>query len=599
MRTDGYAPIRDYAAIGDGRTAALVAKDGAIDWLCLPNFDSGSVFGRILDARRGGSFELQPEEPFEVEREYREGTNVLETTFRTSSGTVRVIDAMLLVGGQLAPMREVMRKIEGLSGRVPMRWRVEPRFGFGRKHTRIGRRAGRAFAWCGSDGLAVAAWDAGEPELTGDAIEGRFVAEPGTSAVLDLGTTHQEPAVLASRTGVESRLERTHDYWTEWTGRIPYDGPWRDAVVRSALALKLCVFAPSGAVVAAPTTSLPEWIGGRRNWDYRFTWLRDASFAIDALVRLGCEAEAASFFWWFMHASHLTQPRLQILYRVDGGHRAAERQVAGLEGYMSSLPVRRGNGAADQLQLDVYGDVLDSVWRFASSGGSIDRTTAKEIAKIADYVTEIWQVGDCGIWEVRSGPGQYVHSKAMCWVALDRACRLAERGWIPDRSERWRRVADEIRDFVDEYGFDSDRRTYVRSTTERELDASLLTLSLFGYHDGRDARLTGTIDAILRELSDGALVYRYRGEDGVGGEEGYFLACSFWLVDALARAGRIEEARRNMDELLGYANDVGLYAEELRPGDGAFLGNFPQALVHLALISAAVSVNDAEERSTT
>jgi GH15 family glucan-1,4-alpha-glucosidase len=594
VRENGYAPIRDYAAIGDGRTAALVATDGAIDWLCLPDFDSGSVFGRILDARRGGAFELQPDEPFEAERAYRDGTNVLETTFRTSSGTVRVTDAMLLVGDRLAPMREVVRKVEGLSGRVPMRWRVEPRFEFGRKRTRLGLRADRPFAACGRDGLAVSAWDAGEPEIAGDAIAGRFVAEAQSEALIDLAAAHGEPAVLPCRNDVDHRLERTVRFWNDWSVRIPYAGSWRNAVVRAALALKLCVFAPSGAIVAAPTTSLPEWIGGVRNWDYRFTWLRDASFAIDALLRLGCEAEAASFFWWFMHTSRLTQPRLQILYRIDGSHRAKERELARVDGYLSSRPVRIGNGAADQVQLDVYGDVLDSIWRFASSGGAIDRSTAREIAEIADYVTKIWRVEDSSIWEVRSGPAQYVHSKAMCWVALDRACRLAERGWIPDGSKRWRLVADEIRAFVDEHGLDPERGMYVRSTSSGELDASLLLLSLFGYHDGRDERLTRTIDAISRELADGALVYRYRGEDGVGGDEGYFLACSFWLVDALARAGRLDEARRNMGELIGHANDVGLYSEELRPADGAFLGNFPQALVHLALISAAVSVTEAE-----
>ena len=595
MRENGYAPIREYAAIGDGRTAALVASDGAIDWLCLPDFDSGSVFGRILDARRGGSFELQPEEPFEAERRYCKGSNILETTFRTSSGAVRVTDAMLLVGGErLAPMREIVRKIEGLSGRVRMRWRVEPRFDFGRKKTRIGHRAGRPFAWSGRDALAVSAWDAGEPDALGEAIEGRFVTELGTAAVIDLAGSRQEPVVLPGREDVEGRLEQTARFWTEWSGRIPYDGPWRDAVVRSALALKLCVFAPSGAIVAAPTTSLPEWVGGTRNWDYRFTWLRDASFAIDALLRLGCRGEATSFFWWFMHASRLTQPRLQVLYRLDGGRRTTEAQLDGIDGYLSSRPVRVGNGAADQIQLDVYGDVLDSIWRFASSGEAIDRTTAKEIAKIADHVTEVWRTADRGIWEVRSGPAQHVHSKAMCWVALDRACRLAEHGWIPDRSRRWRPAADEIRNFVDEHGFDRDRQTYVQAANARELDASLLALSLFAYHDASDTRLTGTIDAIAVELADGPLVRRYLVDDGGGGREGYFLACSFWLVEALARAGRLDDARRNMEELLGHANDVGLYAEELRPGDHAFLGNFPQALVHLALVSAAVSVADAE-----
>ena len=595
MRENGYAAIRDYAVIGDGRTAALVAKDGSIDWLCLPDFDSSSVFGRILDARRGGSFELQPEEPFEVERRYRPDSNILETMFRTGSGTVQITDAMLLADDGLAPMREVLRRVEGLDGHVPMRWRIEPRFDFGRRRARLDRRAGRAFASSGPDALAVSTWGTGEPIVAEEAIKGRFVAEPGSTTVIDLTAAHQEPVVLPCRDDVERRFERTKRFWTEWSGRIPYDGPWRDAVVRSALALRLCVFAPSGAIVAAPTTSLPEWIGGTRNWDYRFTWLRDATFAIDALLRLGCESEATSFFWWFMHASHLTQPRLQILYRVNGAHRAKERELDELPGYMSSRPVRIGNGAADQVQLDVYGDVLDSVARFASSGGAIDRTTAKEIAAIADYVTEVWDCVDAGIWEVRGPPAHHVHSKIMCWVALDRACKLAGAGVIPDRSTRWRAVADEIRRFVDERGFDRVRGTYVRAAGQEDLDAALLTLPMFEFAGEGDPRLAGTIDAVERALAAGPFVYRYRGEDGVGGDEGYFLPCSFWLVDALARTGRLAHATRNMDQLVACANDVGLYAEELRPDDGAFLGNFPQALVHLALISAALCVSERSE----
>jgi GH15 family glucan-1,4-alpha-glucosidase len=591
VRENGYAPIRDYAVIGDGRTAALVAKDGSIDWLCLPNFDSPSVFGRIVDTRRGGSFELRPEEPFEVDRAYRHDTNVLETTFRTASGSVRVTDAMLLTGDGLAPMREVARSVEGLAGRVPMCWHVEPRFDFGGKRPRIDRRAGAVFATAGGDALAISSWEAGDPQPSGDGIQGTFVTDAGTTALLDLASAHREPVVLPSRADVERRLEDTSRFWAEWAGRIDYEGPWRDAVVRSALALRLCVFAPSGAVVAAPTTSLPEWIGGARNWDYRFAWLRDAAFTIDALLRLRCRREASAFFWWFMHATRMTMPRLRNLYRVDGRLEATERDLERLDGYMSSRPVRVGNGAAEQVQLDVYGSVLDSIWRYASNGGEIDRKTGKEIAEIADCVTELWRGEDSGIWEPRSPPLHYVHSKAMCWVALDRACKLAERGVIADHRQRWEPAAEEIRAFVEEHGYDADRGTYVRARGRDDLDGALLTLALFDYHDPADTRLHGTIAAIERELSDGPLVYRYRGADGLDGREGYFLACSFWLVDALARTGRVADAKRNMEELLRHANDVGLYAEELAP-DGSFLGNFPQALVHLALIGAALCVTD-------
>jgi len=595
MRRKGYAPIRDYAAIGDGRTTALVAADGSIDWLCLPDVDSGSVFGRLLDLERGGSFQLEPDEQYETERRYQEGSNVLETTFRTAGGVVRVTDAMALADDSLSPLRELVRRVEGLGGEVPMRWSVEPRFDFGRTETRIGLRGGRPFAWGRRDAFALAAWDCGEPKLSGHAISGRFVARPGTRGLLDLAATHQEPCVLPCRSDAELRFERTERFWPKWSSAMTYSGPWYHAVLRSALLLKLCVFSPSGAIVAAPTTSLPESIGGRRNWDYRFTWLRDASFALDALLRLGYHDEAESFFSWFMHASRLTQPRLHILYRVNGSMEAAERELDSFSGYRESRPVRIGNGAGEQVQLDVYGDVLDSVWRYVSSGGRLDASTAKDVAKIADHVCKVWREKDSSIWEVRSGPAHFVHSKAMCWVALDRACRLAEQDAIPDHRERWEGEAAAVREFIEREGFDSERGSYVRATTLRELDASLLTLALFEYHEPGDPRLAGTIDAVRRELADGPLVYRYRGEDGVEGEEGAFLTCSFWLVEALARTGRLDSARSLMDDLVGLANDVGLYAEETDEG-GTFLGNFPQALVHLALANAAVSFAEAVER---
>jgi GH15 family glucan-1,4-alpha-glucosidase len=589
-RRDGYVPIRDYAVIGDGRTAALIAKDGSVDWLCLPDIDSGSAFGRILDAERGGFFELQPEEPFEVERRYEPDSNVLETTFRTSSGAVRLTDALALAGEHLGPMRELVRRVEGLSGTVPMRWRIEPRFDFGRRRATIGHRSGRPFAWAGQDGFVMGAWDAGDPQLSDNVIEGRFEAEPGRVALLDLAATHQQPAVIPGRGDAERRLEQTQRFWPEWTRRLQYDGRWRDDVARSALVLKLCVFSPSGAIIAAPTTSLPEWIGSGRNWDYRFTWLRDASFTLDALLRLGYEDEAHAFFWWYMHASRLTEPRLQVLYRVDGSTDVREDVFSELAGYCDSSPVRIGNGAVEQFQLDLYGDVLDSIWVYHCNGHKIDRRSAKDVAKVADYVCKIWRRHDCGIWEEREGATDFIHSKAMCWVALDRACKLAAAGVIPDRSERWRSSADEIRAFVDEHGWDEERRTYVRARDDSRLDGSLLTLPLFEFHDADDPRLLGTIDAIKRELASGPLVYRYR-----DGDEGAFVACSFWLADALIHAGRLDEAEELMTELCKLANDVGLFAEEVRESDGAFLGNFPQALVHLALANAAISYGEAME----
>ena len=595
QRTNGYAAIRDYALVGDGRTAALIARDGSIDWLCLPDVDCEAVFSRMLDSERGGSFQLEPTVPYEVERCYQRDSNVLETTFATADGTVRLTDAMTLTDdGRLSPFRELVRKVEGLSGRVPLRWSFEPRFGYGERETTLQRRAGRWFATSGTDALALGLWDAGEPEPLDGRLQAEFEVSEGGAALVELSAASEQPVVLAARGDTERRLERTARFWPEWTGRIEYDGPWRDAVVRSALVLKLLVFAPSGAIVAAPTASLPEWIGGGRNWDYRFTWLRDASWTLDALIRLGLDDEAHAFFWWFMHASRITQPRLQILYKVDGSTHTKEHDLENLAGYRGSKPVRVGNGAADQVQLDVYGTVLESIWLYVQDVGHLDGETGRDVAKIADYVAEHWKQPDSGIWEVRKKTTHFTQSKALCWVGLERACSLAERGVIPDRSERWRESADEIRRFVDAKGWDDELGSYVRAPDMPELDASLLTLAILSYDQPESDRLRGTVAAIERELRTGPYVYRYRGEDGVGGDEGAFLTCSFWLADTFARQGRLDEARSLMDELVGLANDVGLFSEEIDPASGDFLGNFPQGLTHLALVNAAISIADAE-----
>ena len=594
-RVDGYAPIHEYALIGDGRTVALIARDCSVDWLCLPNVDSPSVFARILDAERGGSFRLEPTARFEAERRYLEGSNVLETTFSTSEGRVRVTDAMTLSDDQaISPMRELVRKAEGMAGTVPLRWSFDPRFGYGARRTRIERRSRHWFAEDGSDALVLGICDAPDGIFADGIVTGEVALEQGHSALWSLAAAHGEPLVIPGRSDAERRLARTTAFWPTWAAQIQYEGPWREAVVRSALVQKLLVFAPSGARVAAPTASLPEWIGGTRNWDYRYTWLRDGCWSLDAGLRLGFHKGAEAFFWWLMQASRLTQPELRILYRVDGSPQAPERELPWLEGYRGSGPVRIGNGAAQQLQLDVYGGVLESIWLYVQQVGHIDRDTAKQVARIADWVATHWRDPDSGIWEVRSEPAHFIQSKAFCWIALDRACKLAERGAIPDRSVRWRSAADELREFIETQGWDEELGSYVRATDLREPDASLLTMPLLGYGDPKGERICSTIDTIERELRKGPFVYRYLGDDGVAGTEGAFLTCSFWLVEALAHAGRLDRAHALMDELIGLANDVGLYSEEVDPHTHDFLGNFPQALTHLALVNAAVGIADEE-----
>jgi GH15 family glucan-1,4-alpha-glucosidase len=589
-RSDGFLSIRDYAAIGDGRTVALVGVDGGIDWLCAPDLDSASVFGALLDSERGGSFALAPVAPYEADRRYLPETNVLETTFRTAAGVVRVTDALTLPGQGLSPYRELVRNVVGASGEVPMRWRVAPRFEYGSRAPSFREHGGIPVAAHGRDAIAILTWDVGEVDVAADAVGGRFTSRAGDSALLVLSVAHEEPLVYPPRHEIEARLADTIAAWRNWAAGRQYDGPWREAVLRSALALKLLVFAPSGAIAAAATTSLPEEIGGTRNWDYRFSWPRDAAFTLQALLALGCGREARAFFSWLLHASQLTHPRLQVLYRLNGRADVAERELP-LAGHRHSTPVRIGNGAAAQLQLDVYGEVLSAATLFADFAGGLDRDHGRRLAEIADLVCTLWREPDAGIWEVRSEPAHFIESKMMCAVALDCAVALAERGYLPQRNvQTWRQESAAVRDFVETLGFSEAKGSYIRAVDDDGVDASLLLAVLAGYDRPQAARLEGTVAAVRRELGRGPLLERYLGDDGVPGEEGAFVACSFWLAEALARQGRVDEATALMDELLAKANDVGLYAEEL-DRTGAFLGNFPQGLSHLALINAAVAID--------
>jgi len=589
--SERYAPLRDYALIGDGRTAALVARSGSIDWWCLPNLDSPSVFGALLDAERGGRFTLGPAEDAQVRRRYLPDTNVLETTFTTAGGRVRVTDALTLPLAGLEPFRELVRRVEGLQGHVLMRWRVEPRFGYGLDRTRIEPRRPFPVASSGGTALGVCAWDAGPVTCDAGGMAGSFEARPGSRATLVASAAYGEPLIFPGRDEVERRLDATVNFWRTWSAQLSYGGPWREAVVRSALALKLLVFAPSGAIAAAPTTSLPEQIGGERNWDYRFSWIRDASFTVESLLQLGCSSEARAFYWWFMHATQRTRPRVNVFYRLDGGTDAPEVTLP-LEGYRGSRPVRVGNGAAGQLQLDTYGELVDAVYQFARKGHTRRLGTGGHVANIADFVCDHWREPDSGIWEERAEPRHHTQSKAMCWVALDRALALARAGLVPSgHADRWTREAAAIRQFIDVRCWSARKQSYVGYAGTEHLDASLLLLAIERYEEPDSPRLRATIDAVRRELGVGPLVRRYTGDDGLAGGEGAFTCCSFWLVEALGITGQRKEAERLMADLLALGNDVGLYAEEVEMGTGDFLGNFPQGLVHLALISAATAMH--------
>jgi GH15 family glucan-1,4-alpha-glucosidase len=594
MRIDGYAPIEDYAAIGDGRTVALVARDGAIDWLCFPDHDSPSVFGALLDPERGGRFALAPIAPYEVERRYVPDTNVLETTFATANGTVKVTDAMTLQDGGLPPWLELARRIEGLAGAVTLRWSVEPRFGYGKRETTIEIRNGVPVARADADALAISSWDAGAPRVERGAVTSEFTLREGESALLALSGAHASPVHLTPRDGVARRLGGTVDAWRRWLhGRPEYDGPWLDEIRRSLLAVKLLIHAPSGAITAAPTTSLPEHIGGPENYDYRFAWVRDSSFTLDVLMRMQHHEQAHASFTWLLEALVDTHPRVQPIYRIHGDVLAGEEQLA-LPGYRGSRPVRTRNRASAQLQLSPYGDLLTTTWLYVRDGNELDPATARRLVDVVDLLRSLWRNEDAGFWELLTAR-HFTQSKMGAWVAFDRALRLVDDGQLPsDHAAAWRAEGEAIRDWVESHCWSEEKRSYVQYAGADTLDATCLLIGRMEYADPRDERNLLTIDAIRRELAAGPLLFRYSGAEA---EEGAFVACSFWLVEALARAECFEEAQELMEELLTLANDVGLYSEEIDPRTHEFLGNFPQGLSHLALMNAAALYQQSLERA--
>jgi GH15 family glucan-1,4-alpha-glucosidase len=593
-RVDGYAPIRDYALIGDGRTAALVARDGSIDWLPLPRLDSETVFARLLDAERGGAFEFAPETDFRVEREYVEDTNVLQTTFVTARGTVRVTDAITLDHGGLLPWFELVRRIEGVSGEVPMRWRITPWFGVGEEAAdrSIERLDGAVRAASRGLSLVVYPFDVGESHHTENEITASFETQKGSSGSLVLRATHDEPIPFARRDWVERRVADTADDWKRWLADAGVEGEWNEAARRSALALRLLTYVPTGAIVAAPTTSLPERIGGDRNYDYRYGWVRDTAFTLDALINLDLLVQVHASFAWLLRAVENTEPELHVFYDLDGETVSGQEELE-LDGYRGSRPVRRGNGAAGQLQLGCYGDLLETAELYVRDGNALDYVTAGRLAEILDHLTTIWMQEDSGIWEL---PDQehYTISKLGVWTAFDRALRLVERGQLPrDRADGWRNCAKDVREFIEGECWSDTRGCYAMFPGSAKLDASVLRSSRTSFLDVQGEKFSSLLDAIRDELDAGkGLLYRYSGQERV---EGAFVACSFWLVEALARAGRVNQARETMRQVLAHRNDVGLFGEEIDPETGAFLGNFPQGLSHLALINAAAAIRAAEE----
>jgi len=604
-----YQPIENYGLIGNMRTTALVGMNGSIDWLCFPHFDSPSVFAAILDDGRGGRFSIAPiPNHVKCKQYYWPDTNVLVTRFHTTDGVGRVIDFMP-VGKDAANCTQhgIVRRIQTIRGTMTFRLECRPAFNYGRDtHTITVNSQGGIFE---SPNLSLRLGATIPLQKQGDALIAEFTLEEGEG--VDVCLQGMESADLSSgfcpETHAEELFTQTVGYWRTWLSKCTYSGRWREMVQRSALVLKLLTFQPTGAIVAAPTCSLPEGIGGERNWDYRYTWIRDAAFTLYGLLRIGFTEEASQFMHWLEARCHELKPdgSLQIMYGIDGRHTLTEETLDHLEGYRGSSPVRIGNGAYDQLQLDIYGEMLDSVYLYNKYGTPISYDLWKHLRRLINWVCDNWQRTDEGVWEVRGGQQHFVYSKLMCWVAVDRGIRLADKRSFPADRDRWLKVRDTIYEEIMEKGWDTQRQAFIQRYGSDSLDAANLMMSLVFFVSPTDPRMLKTLDATLQTPEKGGLVsnglvYRYNiteSTDGLSGEEGTFNICTFWLVEALTRAGqadrsRLEDARLLFEQMLGYANHLGLYAEETGH-HGEALGNFPQAFTHLALISAAFNLDRA------
>lgn len=604
-----YQPIENYGVIGDMQTVALVGMDGSVDWFCFPRFDSPAVFAAILDDNKGGRFRIAPDCLKSTQKQlYWPETNVLISRFLATEGVGEIRDFMPTgMGVDGRPHHLLMRQVRGVRGSMCFELDCRPAFNFARD-----RHETRLMPWGASFESATAGLSlASSIPLTvdGDSAKARFTLHEGQTAVFALGELRDADDCRASATEVQAErlFEETVAFWRRWIGKCRYSGRWREMVHRSALALKLLTYEPSGAIVAAATSSLPEEIGGVRNWDYRYTWIRDAAFTVYAFLRLGFTEEAARFTDWVQARSHELNPdsSLQVMYGIDGRHELTEETLDHLEGYRGSRPVRVGNGAYNQLQLDIYGELMDSIYLYNKYGSPISYDLWTHLVEMMDWVIDNWRRKDEGIWEVRGGQKHFVYSKLMCWVALDRAIRLADKRSFPADRQRWLATRDEVYRDIMTKGWNSQSQAFVQHYDCHTLDAANLLMPLVFFVSPTDERMLKTLDAISRPLDQGglmadSLVYRYNVEttkDGLTGEEGTFNMCTFWLVEAMTRAGhadhkRLDAARLIFEKMLGYANHLGLYAEETGP-TGEALGNFPQAFTHLSLISAAFNLDKA------
>ncbi len=595
-----YPPIDSFGVIGNMDTVGLVGMDGSIDFMCFPYFDSPSIFARLLDHEKGGFFRVAPVLESARHRQiYLPDTNVLFTRMLSDDGVAEISDFMPLEPGQ----HRVVRRAKCVRGEIPFRAICEPRFNYGRDPHKVEIVAdGAIFESLGAQKIALRLRSTAPLREHGGAAVAEFTLRAGqsTTFILERADLGEESPSAHADYGSEA-FKETAAFWRHWIGRSTYRGRWREVVDRSALTLKLLTSRTHGSIVAAPTFGLPELIGGERNWDYRYTWLRDGSFAMYALMRLGFTEEASAFMRWVEARCAELNPdgSLQIMYGIDGRHALPEESLTHLEGYRGSQPVRIGNGACYQLQLDIYGELMDSVYLYDKYGQPISHDLWANLRTLVDWVSNHWKLADEGIWEVRGGRKQFLFSRVMCWAAIDRGIRLARKRSFPAPIDRWRAVRDEIYESVFAQFWDAKRRAFVQYEGATTTDASALLIPLIKFIGPTDPRWLSTLRAIEEDLVDDSLVYRYRHEhaaaDGLSGREGTFCICSFWYAECLARAGDLEQARYYFEKMLGYANHLGLYPEELGPA-GEHLGNFPQAFTHIGLISAAYFLDRALSR---
>jgi GH15 family glucan-1,4-alpha-glucosidase len=604
-----YQPIENYGIIGDMHTAALVGMDGSIDWFCYPHFDSPSVFAAMLDDKKGGYFKIAPTAANVTHKQfYWPETNVLVTRFLSADGVGEITDYMAVTGDGRDDRHhphQLFRRLSVIRGEMAFRMECYPAFNYARAEHKVSISSEGACFNSPDLSLGLSTRIPLQQRENGAVAE--FTLGEGETALFLLQEIEAGEGCGLSLSAEEAteNFKNTVAFWRRWLSKSTYEGRWREIVQRSALALKLLTFEPTGAIVAAPTASLPEGIGGERNWDYRYTWIRDAAFTLYGLLRIGFTEEAAQFMKWLEARSRELNPddSLQIMYGIDGRHNLTEKTLDHLEGYKGSSPVRIGNGAYNQLQLDIYGELLDSVYLFNKYGSPISYDLWSYLRKLINYVCDNWQRPDEGIWEVRGGAEHFVYSKLMCWVALDRGLRLADKRSFPAERDWWLKVRDQIYEEIMAKGWNSEREAFVQSYASNSLDASNLMMPLVFFLSATDPRMLNTLEATLQPPEKGgllsnSLVYRYNLEetsDGLRGKEGTFNICTFWLVEALTRAGRadpawLDQARLMFEQMLGYANHLGLYSEQTGPR-GEALGNFPQAFTHLALISAAFNLD--------